>query len=157
MKKRCENVWCGADNRPAGLLQPSGYLRSERHQVTLETADPRFAHHYRLAQRADEGARIVSSYVQQTSLNNRPRPAVFVAYAANDEQAREMHKRLWNPGDYRLFSLSCRDQYIFTRDSTTFQVIQNRPLLPTSLTRSRKVFLVHCCLLPERSIKVSTL
>ena len=27
-----------------------------------------------------------------------PRPAVFVAYAANDEQARELHKRLWNLG-----------------------------------------------------------
>jgi hypothetical protein len=37
-----------------GLLQVLGYLRSERHWVTLEAADSRLAHHYRLAQRAGE-------------------------------------------------------------------------------------------------------
>ncbi len=88
------------------LLQALGYLRSKRHWVTLEAADPRLAHHYRLAQRAGEeageGAKVVGSYVYQTSLNNKlmpPRPAVFVAYAANEEQATEIHKRLWNLGD----------------------------------------------------------
>lgn len=88
------------------LLQALGYLRSERHWVPLEAADPRLAHHFRLAQRAGEeagkGAKVVGSYVYQTSLNDKlmpPRPAVFVAYAANEEQAREIHKRLWNLGD----------------------------------------------------------
>ena len=33
-----------------GLLQALGYLRSERHWVTLEAADLRLADHYRLAQ-----------------------------------------------------------------------------------------------------------
>ncbi len=54
------------------LLQALGYLRSERHWVMLEAADPRLAHHYRLAQRAGEeageGAKVVGSYVYQTSL-----------------------------------------------------------------------------------------
>ncbi len=88
------------------LLRALGYLRSERHWVTLEEADPRLAHHYRLAQKAGEeagdGAKVVGSYVYQTSFNNKlmpPRPAVFVAYAANEEQARGIHKRLWNLGD----------------------------------------------------------
>ena len=88
------------------LLQALGYLRSERHWVTLEAADSRLAHHYRLAQRAGEeagaGAKVIGSYVYQTSLNDKllpPRPAVFVAYAANEEQAREIHKRFWNLGD----------------------------------------------------------
>ena len=88
------------------LLQALGYLRSKQHWVTLEEADPRLAHHYRLAQRAGkeagEGAKVVGSYVYQTSLDDKlmpPRPAVFVASAANEEQAREIHKRLWNLGD----------------------------------------------------------
>lgn len=88
------------------LLQALGYLSSKRHWVTLEEADPRLAHHYRLAQRAGEEAgaeaKVVGSYVYQTSLNDKlmpPRPAVFVAYATNEEQAREIHKRLWNLGD----------------------------------------------------------
>ena len=88
------------------LLQALGYLRSERHWVTPEAADPRLAHHYRLARRAGEevgdGAEIVGSYVYQTSINNEltpPRPAVFVAYAENEQQAGEIHKRLWNLGD----------------------------------------------------------
>ena len=38
------------------LLQTLGYLGSERHWVTLEAADSRLAHHYRLAQRAGEEA-----------------------------------------------------------------------------------------------------
>lgn len=88
------------------LLQALGYLRSERHWVTPETADPRLAHHYRLAQRAGEavgeGAKVVGSYTYQTSLDDKltpPRPVIFVAYAANDTQAQGIHKRLWNLGD----------------------------------------------------------
>ncbi len=88
------------------LLQALGYLRSRRHWVTLEETDPRLAHHYRLAQRAGEeageGAKVIGSYVYQTSLDDKlmpPRPAVFVAYAANEKQAGEIHKRLWNLGD----------------------------------------------------------
>jgi len=88
------------------LLQALGYLRSERHWVTSEEDDPRLAHHFRLAQRAGEeagrGAKVVGSYMYQTSLNDKlmpPRPAVFVAYAANENQAKEIHKRLWNLGD----------------------------------------------------------
>lgn len=88
------------------LLQALGYLRSKRYWITLDEADPRLAHHYRLAQRAGEeageGAKVIGSYVYQTSFNDKlmpPRPAVFVAYAANEEQAKEIHKRLWNLGD----------------------------------------------------------
>src|SRR5207244_1131805 len=88
------------------LLQALGYLRSERHWVTPETADPRLAHHYRLAQRAGaeagDGAQVVGSYVYQTSVENKltpPRAAVFVANVENERQAREIHKRLWNLGD----------------------------------------------------------
>lgn len=91
-------------NLPA-LLDALGYLRSERHWVTPDTADARLAHLYRLARKAGDvgqGAEVVGSYVYQTSKGNEltpPRPAVFVAQAANEEQAREIHKRLWNMGD----------------------------------------------------------
>ena len=88
------------------LLRALGYLNSKRHWVTLEKADSRLAHHYRLAQRAGEeagsGANVVGNYVYQTSLENKllpPRPAVFVAHAENDDQARDIHKCLWNLGD----------------------------------------------------------
>ena len=88
------------------LLRALGYLSSKRHWVTLESADARLVHHYRLAQRAGEeagvGANVVGSYVYQTSLENKlmpPRPAVFVAHAETDDQARDIHKCLWNLGD----------------------------------------------------------
>lgn len=89
------------------LLDALGYRRySERRWVTPETADPRLNHYYRLAQRAGEkagaGASIVGSYVFQTSMDDKltpPRPAVFVAQAQNDQQARAIHKSLWNMGD----------------------------------------------------------
>lgn len=87
------------------LLEALGYLRSNQHWVTPDTADSRLAHQYRLARRAGEeageGAKLVGSYVYQTSLDDKlmpPRPAVFVAYAANEEQASGIHKRLWNLG-----------------------------------------------------------
>jgi hypothetical protein len=88
------------------LLDALGYLHSDRHWVTPENADPRLAHYYRLAQRAGEeagnGAAVVGSYVYTTSLDDRatpPRPAVFVSYAHDDEQARNIHRRFWNMGD----------------------------------------------------------
>jgi len=79
------------------LLQALGYVRSQQHWITLEAADPHLAFHSRLAQRAGEGARVVGSYVYQTGLQNRltpPKPAVFVAYAAHDEQARDASESL---------------------------------------------------------------
>lgn len=88
------------------LIHALGYLHSGRHWVTPENADARLTYHYRLAQRAGEkigpGGRIVGAYVYETSLDDKttpPRPAVFVAEAANEEQARTIHKRLWNLGD----------------------------------------------------------
>lgn len=88
------------------LLQTLGYLRSEQRWVTFDTADPRLAHYYRLAQRAGEEAgkeaKVVGSYMYQTSLHDRlmpPHPAIFVAYAHNEQQAREIHKSFWNLGN----------------------------------------------------------
>lgn len=87
------------------LLNALGYLQTEKHWVTPETADARLAHHYRLARKAGEighGSEVVGSYVYQTSQDDKltpPRPAVFVAQATNDEQARKIHKRLWNLGE----------------------------------------------------------
>lgn len=89
------------------LLELLGYSdSSNEHWIKPGKADPRLAHHYRLAQRAGEeagnGAEVVGSYVYQTSIDNKltpPRPAVFVAHASNEEQAREIHKSLWNLGD----------------------------------------------------------
>ena len=66
------------------LLQALGYLRSGRRWVMLETTDSRLAHNFRLAQRAGEeageGAKVVGSYLYQTSLNDKlmqPRPGSF--------------------------------------------------------------------------------
>jgi hypothetical protein len=86
------------------LLEALEY--SGRHWVTPDSADPRLVHHYRLAQKAGTeagaDAEVLGSYVYQTSLDDKllpPRPAVFVARAGNEEQAREIHKRLWNLGE----------------------------------------------------------
>jgi hypothetical protein len=105
-KQKCEKSSAEQIMDLNGLLQALGYLRSEQHWVTLETADPRLAHHYRLAQRAGEEAgkeaKVIGSYMYQTSLNDKlmpPHPAIFVAYAQNEEQAREIHKRFWNLGN----------------------------------------------------------
>jgi N-6 DNA Methylase len=88
------------------LLKALGYLSTKQNWVTPESADPRLIHYYRLAGRAGAdvgaGASVVGSYSYQTSLDDKltpPRPAVFVAEATNEAQARGIHKRLWNLGN----------------------------------------------------------
>jgi len=135
------------------LLRALGYLHSERHWVTPETADPRLANHYRLAQRAGEevgeGAKVVGSYVCQTSVDDKlmpPRPVVFVAYAANDEQARGIHKRLWNLGDCPFVLIVSPGA---VRVYTGFNYIPDNPkrtLLLMRPTHSRTIFPIHYCL-----------
>jgi hypothetical protein len=76
------------------LLDALGYSRSEGNWFTPENADPRLAHHLRLAQKAN----VVGCYVYHTSLDDKltpPQPAVYVAEASNSDEARRIQKQLF--------------------------------------------------------------
>lgn len=123
------------------ILNAFGYLRSDGNWVTPADADQRLAHYYRLAQRVGEdignGAEVIGSYVYQTSLRNDltpPRPAVFVARAESDQDAREIHRRIWCLGDcpfvivvtpnlVRIYS-----GFDYSRNEPTRAVILNEPV-----------------------------
>lgn len=103
------------------LLQALGYLHSNKSWVALDSADSPKDYQYRLIRRAGAniaGANIKGVYVYQTSLNSKitpPHPAVVVAEANSDEQARMIRKRLWNMGNCPfLIILSPRGVCVYT-------------------------------------------
>ncbi len=76
------------------FLDELGYSRSQGNWVTLDNADPRLSHQFRLAEKAG----VLGCYVYHTSLNDQttpPQPAVYVASANNDNEARQVQKRLF--------------------------------------------------------------
>ncbi len=80
------------------LLKVLGYSDSPNYLSTEDQHHPSTAHLFREASRAGaEGA-----YTFHTSPNDEilpPRPAVYVAEAATREEAREIHRSLWNLGN----------------------------------------------------------
>ncbi len=81
------------------LLQNLGYNESSHYRVTDGPLDIETAHLFRAA--SEVGVKGV--YVFETSPSSRnelraPRPAVVVAEAISEEQARETHRSLWNLG-----------------------------------------------------------
>jgi methylase of polypeptide subunit release factors len=80
------------------LLETLGYSDSPNYRSTADQHHPLTAHLFRAARRAGaEGA-----YLFRTSPNDEilpPRPAVYVAEADTVEEAREIHRSLWNLGN----------------------------------------------------------
>jgi len=80
------------------LLKVLGYSDSPNYRSTDDQHHPLTAHLFREAKRAGaEGA-----YIFHTSPNDEilpPRPAVYVAEANTREEAREIHRSLWNLGN----------------------------------------------------------
>ena len=80
------------------LLKVLGYSDSPNYCATADQHHPLTAHLFREAKRAGaEGA-----YLIHTSPNDEilpPRPAVYVAEAKTREEAREIHRNLWNLGN----------------------------------------------------------
>ena len=75
-----------------------GYAESPHYRLTSEQHHPLTAHLFRAAQEAGaEGA-----YLFRTSPDDEilpPRPAVYIAEANTSEEAREIHRSLWNLGN----------------------------------------------------------
>ena len=76
------------------LLDALGYSRSLGNWVTPDNADHRLSHHFRLAEKAN----VIGCYMYHTSLNDQvtpPQPAVYVARANDENEARLVQKRLF--------------------------------------------------------------
>lgn len=84
---------------PNDILEELGYAGAGENWVTDETPDPATAHVYR---KAREAGTLLGTYVFRTSppgdVPLAPRPAVQVVRANTREEAREIHKKLWNLG-----------------------------------------------------------
>ncbi|HTE18947.1 MAG TPA: hypothetical protein VK689_11285, partial [Armatimonadota bacterium] len=84
---------------PDDILEELGYTGAGESWVTDERAVPAMAHVYR---KAREAGTILGTYVFRTSppddIPLAPRPAVQVARANTREEARSIHKKLWNLG-----------------------------------------------------------
>ncbi|TYQ25789.1 class I SAM-dependent DNA methyltransferase [Pseudanabaena sp. UWO310] len=82
------------------LLDQLGYTQSQNYRSTHESSqEPLTEHLFRAAKKAG----VQGAYFFQTSPPEQkilpPRPAVYVAEAKTREEAREIHKRLWNLGN----------------------------------------------------------
>lgn len=76
------------------LLNSLGYSSSNGNWITLDNADPRLSHQLRLAEKAN----VIGCYVYHTSLNDAvtaPQPAVYVASANDENEAKLIQKRLF--------------------------------------------------------------
>lgn len=82
--------------RAEDVIEILGYSASPDKWVTADGAEPGTAHLWRTAHRA----KVFGSYVYNTSPASDailpPRAAVHVARAADEEQARDIHRNLWN-------------------------------------------------------------
>lgn len=84
------------------LLELLGYSGAENYRTVDGYHEPSTAHIFRAAGRAgDDGARVDGAYVFHTSFEDKVlpvRPAVYVAEALSTDQARSIHRSLWNLG-----------------------------------------------------------
>jgi hypothetical protein len=92
------------------LLKELGYSDSESFREGHHQPDPSIAHLLRDAKRAN----VRGSYFIQTASGEsgirRERPAVHVAEAKTAEEARRIHKQLWNQGTTPFLLVSLPDQ-----------------------------------------------
>ena len=80
------------------VLDVLGYAESPNYRLTSDQHHPLTAHLFRAAR--DAGAE--GAYLFHTSPNDEilpPRPAVYIAEAQTPEEAREIHRSLWNLGN----------------------------------------------------------
>lgn len=82
------------------LLDELGYAQSPNYRSTSEPSqEPSTEHLFRAARKAG----VQGTYLFQTSPPDQktlpPRPAVYVAEAKTRDEAREIHRRLWNLGN----------------------------------------------------------
>ena len=82
--------------RADDVIELLNYTESSDNWLTPEKAEPETAHIWRTARDID----VLGSYVYQTSPKTNPilppRPAVHVVRAANEDEARIIHCKLWN-------------------------------------------------------------
>src|SRR5579871_1966725 len=80
------------------LIDELGYSQSDGNWITDGGSDPSDAHIFRRAQEAG----VLGAYVFRTSPADSPilpaRPAVYVAEARDSDDARRIHRQLWNLG-----------------------------------------------------------
>jgi hypothetical protein len=83
---------------PDDVIDQLGYLDAPENWVTAKQSDPATAHLWRSAKKAH----VKGSYVFRTTPKSDPflsaRPAVHVAEAPNINEARSIHRSLWNLG-----------------------------------------------------------
>lgn len=80
------------------LLDGLGYHHSSFYREDMADADPSVAHLLRDAQRAHvQGSYFIRTTAGDANLS-RVRPAVYVAEARTSDEAREIHRQLWNQG-----------------------------------------------------------
>ncbi|MBN1124649.1 MAG: N-6 DNA methylase [Sedimentisphaerales bacterium] len=96
------------------LLEQLGYTQSSNYlQGSQLTNHPAYAHIFRQAQNAD-CCKLHGAYVIQRD-NDTPTPVVYVCEAQNEEQARKIHRFVWNqniapfvliitPQQFRIYS-----------------------------------------------------
>nr|MDQ2688591.1 N-6 DNA methylase [Armatimonadota bacterium] len=80
------------------LLEALGYSRSQGNWVTPDDPDPRVSSLFREAQRAN----VLGAYVYRTRRDDQetpPQPAVYVAHAADEDEARQIQKQLFCLGN----------------------------------------------------------
>ncbi len=81
-----------------GLLTELGYRDSSFYRESIDTADVSVAHLLRDAQRAHvQGSYFIRTEGGDTGVA-RQRPAVHVAEAKTPQEARQIHRQLWNQG-----------------------------------------------------------
>ena len=83
---------------PKEVIDQLGYKQVSENWVTEDNAEPATAHLWRSAQKTH----VLGTYVFRTSPKADPilppRPAIHVAQAKSEAEAREIHRNLWNLG-----------------------------------------------------------
>jgi hypothetical protein len=92
------------------LLTELGYSESEFYRAEVEESDVSVAHLLRDAKRARvQGSYFIRTAVGESGLR-RERPAVHVAEARTADEARQIHKQLWNQGTTPFLLVSLPNQ-----------------------------------------------
>jgi hypothetical protein len=83
---------------PKEVIDQLGYRQVSENWVTEDNTEPTTAHLWRSAQKTH----VLGTYVFRTSPKAGPilppRPAIHVAQAKSEAEAREIHRNLWNLG-----------------------------------------------------------
>ena len=124
------------------FLEKLNYSQSNNYRNDLTKFEPETAHLFRDAK--NTGVKGIYMFrTSPTDQNKPPRPAVFIAQAQNDEEARRIHKNLWNLANapiiailtpnrvilYSGFNYSPNSERVGLLDTYTFEENDLRRLL----------------------------